>query len=37
MGEAELAEEVAERLGIGACELDELEAVEAERIFVGHV
>ena len=33
MGEAELGEQAAHRFGVGAGELDELEAVEAERIF----
>ena len=37
MGEAELAEQVGHRLGIRAGELDESEAVEAERVFTsGH-
>ena len=35
MGEAHLREQAGQRLGIGAGELDELEAVEAERIVVG--
>ena len=35
MGEAHRVEQAGQRLRIGAGELDELEAVEAERIFVG--
>ncbi len=37
MGEAEALEQAAEGLRIGAGELDELEAVEAERVVVGHL
>jgi len=35
MDEAKLLEQVGQRLGIGAGELDELETGEAERVFMG--